>query len=133
MDVVLGFLLGNLWRSAALVLIAVALVQSLRLDSAQQAAEHAEQRAIGAEALERSTAATWELHTLQLQADLGSCQAQWADLDQRSRDAVAAAIAGREKAEHALRDYTRRFTSRSQHCGAALVDAERACPELEGY
>jgi hypothetical protein len=133
MSAVLAYLLGNLWRTAAFALAAVALVQSLRLDSAQQAAEHAGQRAIAAQALERSTAATWELHTLQLQGDLGACQAQWADLDQRSRDAVAAAIAGRERAERDLSAYTRRFTERSQNCGAALLDAERACPELEGY
>jgi hypothetical protein len=133
MGTALGFLLGNLWRTAALVLIAVALVQSLRLDSAQQAAEHAEQRAMAAEALERSTAATWELHSLQLQGQLRTCQLQWIDAQQRARSAVADAIAARKKAEDQLADYQTRWLARTQHCGAALLDASRACPELRGY
>lgn len=133
MATVLGFLLGNLWRTAALALIAVALVQSLRLDSAQQAAEHAEQRAIAAEALERSTAATWELRGLQLQADLGTCQAQWADATERGARAAAIALAARDEAQAQLADYQSRWQARTQHCGAALLDAERACPELEDY
>lgn len=133
MDRVLDVLLGNLWRTAALGLLAVALVQSLRLDSAQQAAEHAAQRAVAAEALERSTAATWELHGLQLQADLQTCQRQWSEATSRGERAAAVALAARAEAEAKLADYQARWQARTQHCGAALVDAGRACPELEGY
>ena len=133
MTAVLAFVLGNLWRTAALALIAVALVQSLRLDSALRAAEQAEVRAIGAEALERGTAATWELHTLQLQAELAKCQDQWSTATLQAERAAAEARAERDKAKAQLASYQSRYAARTQHCGAALVDAERACPELEGY
>lgn len=133
MSAVLAFILGDLWRTAALVLIAVALVQSLRLDSAQQAAEQAEVRAIGAEALERSTAATWELHTLQLQGELSKCQDQWNTATLQAERAAAEARAERDKARAQLASYQARFAARTTSCGAALLAAEVACPELEGY
>lgn len=133
MSALIALLLANPWRSVAIAMVLIACVQSLRLDSAQAAQQTAEDRAAAATALERSTAVQWELSHLQLQGDLRTCQAQWADLDRRSAAAVQVAIAARREAEATLADYRARFDARSQHCGAALLDAGSACTELEGY
>lgn len=140
MSALLAFIMGNLWRSAAIGLFAALVVQALLLSAAQRASAAAETRAIAANVerdaarqLEQSTAATWELRNLELQRALSECQRQWRELDTRSRDAVQLAMAGRAAAETTLHDYRNRFDARSQHCGAALIDAQAACPELEGY
>lgn len=128
-----GFLAGNLWRTAALALAAVAVTQSLRLDSAQQALTIAEGRAEIAEGNERLTATTWELSHLQLQGELASCQDQWVEVTQSSNRLIAQALAEATRAADELSAFKSRWGARTQQCGAMLLEMERACPELADY
>lgn len=93
----------------------------------------AELQAEAALANEKATARTWELSHLQLQGELTQCQAQWADVKERASRALELAIAGRLQAEAELKEFQGRWKERSKHCGAMLVEMERACPELAGY
>lgn len=97
-----------------------------RAENAQAAAEaglrtceQANASAVAAENARRSVAAE-------------NAKALAAALD-RARDAVAAAAAGRQRAEADLREWRRIFGSRGPGCTAALNALDTACPEVESY
>lgn len=132
-DAVLGFLFGNLWRTAALALAVVAGWKSLQLDSAQQALAIAEGRAEIAEGNEKLTATSWELAGAQLQVELSACQAQWVAVTERSGYLIAQALAEATRAADELSAFRSKWEARTQQCGAMLLEMERACPELADY
>jgi hypothetical protein len=115
------------------VLVVLLLGSLLALRAATARAELAEAKATAATSMERATAVTWQLSHLQLQGELAACHRQWNDEQTRADRAIALATAGREAAEAELRRFDARWDARTSQCGAALIDMQRACPQLDGY
>lgn len=65
--------------------------------------------------------------------DLSECRDKWQDAQNGAAEALAEAERGRVAAELLAQAWERRWNARTSSCGAALLEAERACPELDGY
>lgn len=120
--------------AAILLLIALAIAlfataQTLRLREARAVATAAELRAESA----LLVAADWEAATLTASTALATCQAQWADVQQRGADALAQAQRHRDIALDALDTWRARWAEITTDCSAALAATDAACVELEGY
>lgn len=124
---------GNIWRTAAVLLLAALAAQTVYLRGVQAQRDAAATKAEATEAHEQATARLWQAHHVALKADLQQCLGQWETANEEMADALAHARAGEQAALNALAVFEARYTARSQHCGGALIDAERACAELEGY
>lgn len=81
-----------------------------------------------------SSNAGWEASALQARVDLAQCQAQWRDQQLSAAAAIAQAEAGAVAARAEFAAFKARYERRSAHCGAALLDMERACTgEIGSY
>lgn len=129
----IDFFAGNLWRSAAIALLLIVLGQGVALRIANADRDVAVAKAAASSANEQATAVRWEVSALEALGELAECQRGWDDLTRRSATAVQTSAAARLEAEAKLAEYQHTYRERSQHCGAALLDAERACPELGDY
>jgi len=125
-----SFLTGNLWRTLAIALLAVAMVQTLRLDTIKSGAEScAVQLSVAADSIKAAaeSASHWEVTANQINERLTRLVEAIRVQREREAEALRKADAKRREADHMLAMWMDRYATALRDPDCARLMEQQLC------